>query len=292
MPTWTLLFSTILLPLFSIALLWRRPPHPRTQWATTFIMALGLTGFSVLAAPWGWFGMGVRLLLVLLFVAALAASLRRPVRQDALPESPLRNVVKVLIGIFFGTVALGVLRAHTVPPGTIDLAFPLRGGRFLIQHGGSDSAANMHASHPAQRYALDIVKLNAAWTRARGLYPGDLTRYAIWNDAVLSPCDGTVLAAVDRFPDNEPGMRDEKNPEGNQVVLRCGDADVVLAHLRRGSVSVKPHARVAAGAIVGRVGNSGNATEPHLHVHAERAGAAVPARFEGRWLVRNAIVTK
>lgn len=292
MAVWMLLFSTILLPLFSIALLWRRPPRPRAAWITTLILAAGLTGFSVLAAPWGWFGIPMRLLLIALFAAALVASLRRPVREDALPESALRNIVKVLIGMFFGAVAVGVLRAHTVPAGAIDLTFPLRGGRFLVQHGGSESAANMHAPHPGQRYGLDIVALNAFWTRARGFYPKELDRYAIWNAEVVSPCDGTIVSAVDRFPDLRPGVRDEKNKEGNHVIVRCGDADVLLAHLRRGSVAVTPGARVAAGTLVGRVGNSGNTTEPHLHVHAERAGAGVPARFDGRWLVRNAIVRK
>jgi hypothetical protein len=49
---------------------------------------------------------------------------------------------------------------------------------------------------------------------------------------------------------------------------------------------------VTAGTPLARVGNSGNTTEPHLHIHADRAWVAVPARFDGRWLVRNAIVRK
>lgn len=293
MAVWTLFFSTILLPLFSIALLWRRPKLPRGGWIATLLMSLGLTSFSVLAAPWGFFGMPVRYALALLFVLALVMSLRRPAPTEVQSEeSPLRMIVKVLIGFMFGSVALGVLRAHSVPPGAIDLHFPLRGGSFLVQHGGSESAANMHAVHPQQRYALDIVKLNAAGTRARGIYPPDLTRYAIFGTPVISPCDGTIVATRDGLPDNAPGVRDEKNKEGNHVVVRCGDANVFLAHLQRGSVTAKPNARVVTGTPLGRVGNSGNTTEPHLHVHAERNGAAVPARFDGEWLVRNSIVRR
>jgi murein DD-endopeptidase MepM/ murein hydrolase activator NlpD len=86
-------------------------------------------------------------------------------------------------------------------------------------------------------------------------------------------------------------MRDEKNVAGNHVVVRCGDADVWLAHLRRGTVAVRSGASVTRGALLGRAGNSGNTTEPHLHVHAERGGRAVPVRFDGRWLVRNATVS-
>jgi murein DD-endopeptidase MepM/ murein hydrolase activator NlpD len=70
---------------------------------------------------------------------------------------------------------------------------------------------------------------------------------------------------------------------------------VLLAHLKQGSVAVKGGQRVAAGDIVGAVGNSGNTDEPHLHVHAQRPGRGIlplsgeplAMRFGGRWYVRN-----
>lgn len=204
----------------------------------------------------------------------------------------MRHILKVLVGLFFGSAAIGALASRSVPAGAIDLQFPLKGGTFLVAHGGAETVSNLHGYDKTQRYGLDIVKLTAAGTRATGLYPSDLARYAIWGASVISPCDGTVVKAVDGLPDNPPGTRDEKQKEGNHVVLRCGDANVTLAHLQRGSVSVRPNARVATGSAIGRVGNSGNTTEPHLHVHADRNGVGVPARFEGRWLVRNAIVRR
>lgn len=287
-----LFILTIFFPLLVTAMLWRRPRRPLLGWLATLVLALGLVGFSVLAAPWGWFGLPLRYALVALLVVAIVVSLRREPPPEQKPESPLRAIVKVLLGIFFGGVAVGVLRAHVVPPNAIDLRFPLRGSGYLIAHGGSTSAANMHHVHPKQRYALDIAKLNAVGMRAGGLYPRELDRYAIWGAEVLSPCDGTVVAAVDGLPDNAPGTMDAKNLAGNHVIVRCGDVDVLLAHLQRGSVTVRPQLRVAAGMRVGRVGNSGNTTEPHLHVHAERGGAGVPATFDGKWLVRNDVVRR
>jgi hypothetical protein len=287
-----LFLSTILLPLITIALLWRRARRPASGWLATLVLASGVTGFSVLAAPWGFFGVPLRLVIATLFAIAVLISVRRPIPKEQMSESPVRHLVKIVIGLFFGGVAFGVIAAHATPGNAIDLQFPLRGGSFLIAHGGSEPAANLYAADKARRYALDIMKLNAFGTRARGFYPDELTRYAIWGAPVVSPCDGTVLRVIDGVPDNRPGVRDEKRKDGNHVVIRCGDADVVLAHLQQGSIVVKPNAAVIAGAPVARVGSSGDAAEPHLHVYASRGGIAVPARFDRRWLVRNAVVRR
>jgi hypothetical protein len=292
MVVWNILFATIILPLVAIALLWRRPRQPAARWVATLILAAGIAGFSVLAAPWGWFGVPLRFAIALLFAVAVVMSLRNPPQPEATPTSPFRILLMALIGMFFGVVAIGVLRAHRVPFGAIDVGFPLALGTYLVAQGGSEPAANIHAQHPAQRYAVELVKLNAAGMRARGIYPNDAKAYAIFGDTVVSPCDGTVLAANDAFPDAARISLDEKNPLGNHVTLRCGDADITLAHLQRGSVAVRAGAPVTRGTPLGRAGNSGTSTEPHLQIHAERNGSGVPLRLDGRWLVRNAIIRK
>lgn len=55
---------------------------------------------------------------------------------------------------------------------------------------------------------------------------------------------------------------------GNHVVLRIGERGpvVVLAHLRRGSLRTKVGDRLQSGDVVGECGNSGNSTEPHVHL--------------------------
>ena len=40
----------------------------------------------------------------------------------------------------------------------------------------------------------------------------------------------------------------------------------VLAHLRRGSPTVQVGERVRAGQVLGQCGNSGNSSDPHVHV--------------------------
>jgi hypothetical protein len=54
---------------------------------------------------------------------------------------------------------------------------------------------------------------------------------------------------------------------GNHVVIERDEGGyVVLAHLRARSIRVEVGERVAVGHEVGRCGNSGNSTQPHVHV--------------------------
>ncbi|WP_208006756.1 M23 family metallopeptidase [Aeromicrobium phragmitis] len=69
-------------------------------------------------------------------------------------------------------------------------------------------------------------------------------------------------------------------------MIDCGGIVVALCHLRRGSIQVHEGQQVRAGDVLGACGNSGNSTEPHLHVqaidHRDVARAsAVPLTFGG-----------
>ena len=65
---------------------------------------------------------------------------------------------------------------------------------------------------------------------------------------------------------------------GNHVVLDLGGGRFAMyAHLRQGSVAVKAGDRVRRGDVLGRLGNSGNSTEPHLHFHVADGTSPVDA---------------
>ncbi len=55
---------------------------------------------------------------------------------------------------------------------------------------------------------------------------------------------------------------------GNFVILEIAPKVFVhYAHLRKGSTAVKSGDRVHRGDVIGRVGSSGSAGAPHLHLH-------------------------
>jgi hypothetical protein len=200
-------------------------------------------------------------------------------------------------------------RGRRVPGDPVDLTFPLSGGRFHVAHGGSRPIVNGHMKVAApelrawrgQMWALDVVALYPAGNRAQGLFPENLSAYAIFGQPVYAPCDGEVVEVENELPDLTPPESDSENKAGNYVLLRREDGvAVLLAHLRQGSVVVAPGQRVEEGALLGEVGNSGNTTEPHLHVNAQRGvgeetvldAEPLPATFNGRWLVRNDLVRR
>ncbi|HEX7154157.1 MAG TPA: M23 family metallopeptidase [Thermoanaerobaculia bacterium] len=292
---WFFILFTVLLPGIGILWMFRRSPQPRLGWIATFAFAAALVGVSVVAAPWGWLGYGIRVLMLAFFIGSVISSWRR---KDAEPQkdNPFFIVGRFALAVFFFNGLGHALAGWREPSGAIDMQFPLAEGVAIVGQGGSTMTLNYHNVDVSQRYALDVQRLNPLGMRAWGLLPEEPKRYAIFGTPVVSPCDGTVLAAVDGLADNRVGQTDPKNLAGNHVVLRCGAATVYLAHFQKGSVAVKAGAPVKRGTPLARVGNSGNTTEPHLHIHAERGGTklgsapGVPLTFGGRWLVRNSLV--
>ena len=62
----------------------------------------------------------------------------------------------------------------------------------------------------------------------------------------------------------------DPHPAGNHVVVQTAEHEFVyLAHFEQGSILVKEGDRVAVGDPLGHGGNSGNSSEPHLHIHVQ-----------------------
>ncbi|MEQ9798363.1 M23 family metallopeptidase [Parvibaculum sp.] len=283
------------LPLFYAWRVFRLDEAARGGWLVRVAEAALLLLLFLALGRWDMAGLYTRWVLVALLAAAALLSWRRhacrPWRVAAGPSfwrahlSPLAGIA--ILGGLLVWIALGVFSA----PAPHALRFPLEGGRFAVVQGGAHMLLNRHYGHPAQRYAADIVAVGPAGFRARGLLPDDPSRYAIFGLRVVSPCAGDVVEAADGLPDLRPPRMDPENPAGNHVVVRCEGKGirVLLAHLQRGSLAVAEGARVEAGDLLGLAGNSGNTSEPHLHIHAVDAatGLGVPMAFDGRVPLRN-----
>jgi hypothetical protein len=235
---------------------------------------------------------------LLLLVAVYMGFRRRPAKKDQSPPKKLGLAISGLL-IFLMLVMNGLaLRGYRTPKNIIEIASPFSGQRYIVLNGGGSPQINAHAKIVPQDYALDIVGLNAwgarkSWTG----HTADLQQYEVYGDSLFSPVSGTILRVVDGLPDHLPPKKDVKNLAGNFILIGQVDLKVVLGHLRPGSIRVLEGQQVEEGAYLGQVGNSGNSSEPHLHLHIETGGQpnkpltgqAVPFRVNGRYLVRGSI---
>ena len=99
-----------------------------------------------------------------------------------------------------------------------------------------------------------------------------------WGREVLAPAAGTVVYARNDVPDNSrPGQRPDfsfyaslRDPArayaGNCVIIDHENSEYsVLMHMQQGSLKVKVGDKVVSGQVIGKLGNSGDLSGPHLH---------------------------
>jgi len=217
----------------------------------------------------------------------------------------------VLLG--FGLGCLGGYMGYMAYQGrslpaveTVDIAPPFGPGTYLVAHGGSNVMVNVHLKTldtaverfrpwQGQSRALDVFRISPLGIHKNGWLPSDPARYTTFGTPVVAPCDGEIAKVVDGREDMPVPVMDRDHMAGNYVAINCGRFFVLLAHLRRGSVEVSSGDRVAVGDFLGKMGNSGNSSEPHLHVHAQRglpeqaafAGEPLALTIDGAFHVRN-----
>lgn len=191
------------------------------------------------------------------------------------------------------------------PSRAIVVEFPLR-GEWRALHTPAERVPSHGTDFFGQRYALDFVQMDPTGT---WYYPGggrsllahvttglDAARFFCWGQPVHAVAPGRVLVARDGWPDRRHvqlawevfrasvvparGVTpDDYRPlAGNYVLVEGSDGIAFYAHLQDGSVRVTAGQQLAAGDVLGAVGNSGNSTMPHLHFHLMDGPDAFTAR--------------
>lgn len=149
-----------------------------------------------------------------------------------------------------------------------------------------------HGTHlMGTTYAIDFVAVDERgrtasrrdWRTALGTEPPE--RFIAFSQPILAPVDGTIVAVHDGEADHEA----RRSPlillgymlgqagrvrsgvaavAGNHVIIEMarGGAFVGLVHSRSGTIRVSPGEKVTVGSPLAECGNSGNSTQPHVHV--------------------------
>jgi hypothetical protein len=204
-------------------------------------------------------------------------------------------------------------------PEPLEVTVPLR-GPCRVQNSPANRVPSHGTAAFGSAYAIDLVPVDdrgrsapPSWRGLVAAEPPDI--FVGFGRDVLAPVAGRVVLVHDGEVDHEArrspltavpylltqGRRAGSGAAGlagNHVVIAVGHAGpyVLLAHLQRGSVEVQLGQPVAVGPSVGRCGNSGNSTEPHVHLQvsdstAWTSASGLPFAFTrgdgSAWLPRN-----
>ncbi|MBT8285035.1 MAG: M23 family metallopeptidase, partial [Flavobacteriaceae bacterium] len=147
---------------------------------------------------------------------------------------------------------------------TTKMILPFREEVF-VYWGGTTLEQNYHLAEISQQYAYDLLMVKDGRS-----YQGDPKineNYFVFGKEIIAPCDARVVLVIDGVPDNEPGTMNPAQLTGNTIVLQTDLNEYILfAHLQEGSLEVEEGEEVRQGNVIARCGNSGNTTEPHLHL--------------------------
>jgi peptidase M23-like protein len=163
-------------------------------------------------------------------------------------------------------------------------------GPWLVATSPATKVPSHGTTFLGQTFAVDFVAVDenlARSARVRDwrslLWFEPPERFLGFGAPVLAPAGGTIVAAHDGEPDHvayrsalalvtfgvrqwKSRTRDVTSLVGNHIIIALDERlFALLAHLRCGSVRVRPGENVHCGQVIAACGNSGNSTEPHLH---------------------------
>jgi hypothetical protein len=172
----------------------------------------------------------------------------------------------------------------------IELALPFT-GRWLTRNSPARRVPSHGLDLFGERYAIDFVGVDDRhrtagvrdWRTFLASEPPE--RFVAFGRPILAPASGTVVDVHDGEPDHEarrsqPALvpyalgqaarlrQGVTAVAGNYVTIALPGSGtfVALAHLQAGSVRVAVGRQVVEGEQIATCGNSGNSTQPHVHV--------------------------
>lgn len=194
--------------------------------------------------------------------------------------------------------------------------FPLRADDINLNY---RYTTNTHWSGGSQAHALDVVARrhtgSSKWSQLKtdSSATNLNSSYIIYGAKIRAMDDGVVVNCWRNAPENTPGSNHSKVTDGyisyagNYLYVLQDDGNYALyAHAQPGTIpsnlcpknatysstakpgyvlnadgAVSGGARITKGQFLGKVGNVGNSSGPHLHVHVQTpGGSAVKLKFD------------
>lgn len=188
----------------------------------------------------------------------------------------------VIHGFFINTIPRETDSKYLDYKTKSELQLPFEGEWFVFW-GGRMKEDNNHTSDVSQRFAYDFVQTKDGKTHiSDGKKNED---YYCYDKLIVVPCAGRIISIENQIDDNTPGEMNPYLAAGNYVIIDHGNGEFsFMAHLKKGSIIAKKGDLILKGQEIGRCGNSGNSSEPHLHYHLQNdsiwfGGEGLPSQF-------------
>lgn len=202
-----------------------------------------------------------------------------PAVPEELSHTVVVNLTKPMPPLMPATMAEDIAKVTVSTHKPAVIAPPLNGPNWLV----ANSCCNIMTSHrmamnpingelwASERFAIDYLQLGEDGT----VYRGDATKnesFPFYGDDIHAVADGPVVSVLDGLPEQVPGTGPTglklEEYGGNHVVQDIGGGNYAFyAHMKTGSVKVKPGDQLSTGQVLGNLGNTGNTDAPHLHFH-------------------------
>jgi hypothetical protein len=293
-----LVHITIILIIFLLLL--RR--QSKKEFIINIIIGIWFYYLIYIYIPWSTYGSAyLKFVYGILFIIAFILGIKR-IRK--INKSKTKIFFRILrfcltgILVFFMIITTYVDISSRIEPARkiINLAFPLKNGNYYIISGGNNVLLNYHQEYKGEfiHKAFDICKLGKFGSTGVSLFLKTEKNEDVFmfSDSVFSPCDGLITDVIDNEPDHKPGDLDKYiEKQANVVVIKNGNNNVVLVHFKRKSIVVNTGMFIQTGDFIGLVGNSGESSSPHLHIHVrDENWKPVEILFNNKSYIKNDIV--
>lgn len=211
-----------------------------------------------------------------------------PKRVGGKPMSIFAGFAIVFMGFILGDSLFPQLSGKNA----IAVNSPFESESYMF-HAGHNTMVNYHVAHKSQKHAFDMVLVNENGLENNG-DKKKLEDYACFGAPLIAPVTGEVVNVVSDQIDQPIGSQDPKNPAGNHVVIKMDETHyALLAHMKQDSATVAAGDLVDMGQRLGKCGNSGNTSAPHLHFQLQRYpdlfaedGYTYPVKFNNTARIR------
>lgn len=164
-----------------------------------------------------------------------------------------------------------------------DLELPFE-EEWHIEVGGRTHRENFHHFiSRGERYASDIViEIDGRIRTGDG---SENENHHCFGKRLNAPGNGKIIEMVNNVDDNQPGTINRDQPGGNYIIIdHLNGESSIMAHLKKGSIIVSVGDTVIKSQEIGKAGNSGASTAPHLHYELRGTfgslnGLGLPAQF-------------